>query len=83
MFAHFRLVDILIISDWEDQGILFKMFVRNSLVDILIVLDWEDQGVLLQHSAEAEQAEHDIEWDHKVPGSGPLQKPAARYESMK
>ena len=58
-------------------------FVHNRLADILIILDWEDQGVLLQHSAEAEQTEHDIEWDHKVPGSGPLQKPTVRYESMK
>ena len=45
---------------------------------MLILSDWEDQGVLLQHLVEAEQAEHDLQWDHQVPGKGPLQKPTFR-----
>ena len=45
---------------------------------MLIVSDWEDQGDLLQHPAQAEQAEHDLQRDHQVPGQGPLQKPIVR-----
>ena len=49
---------------------------------LLIASDWPDQGFLLQHPVEAEPAELDIERDLKVPGTGPLQKPAVRFEYL-